>query len=238
MTDAHCHVAGDADRHFICSPSPYINSPSSLLPPTSSLLPPTSSLLPPASYLFHGAHPWFVDNFDADELRKALAENPKYGVGEIGLDRLKSREISEAMRNVFVAQLEIAADFSRPVVLHGAKCWGEVVKAARPYVGRIPAFLFHGFSRSDGLLPDIAAMNGFISIGPAILNDHAVNYRSLAAKIPDNILLVETDRTQENAAHTPSIHEIAAQVAKIRGVTLEDLTIILERNADRFLHCL
>lgn len=222
MTDAHCHVTGDADRHFICSPSSLIDSP-------------TAPPLPTNYHLFFGTHPWEAEKFNADELRRRLAASPSAGVGEIGLDRLKSREISESMRIAFAAQLEISAEFSRPVVLHGAKCWGEVVKAVRPYAGRIPAFLFHGFSRSDGLLPDIAAVNGFISVGPAILNDHAVNYRRLVAKIPDDVLLIETDRTPENAAESPTMHEIAAQLAKIRGISIGSLEAITDRNADRFV---
>lgn len=225
MTDAHCHVTGDADRYLICSPSPLIDTLA-------------SSSLPTDSRLFFGIHPWEAESFDATELRRRLAAEPLAGVGEIGLDRLKEREISESMRSAFASQLEIAAEFSRPAVLHGAKCWGEVVKAVRPYAGRIPAFLFHGFSRSDGLLPDIVAINGFISVGPAILNDHAVNYRRLAAKIPDGILLIETDRTPENAAASPKMHEIAAQLAKIRGISIESLEAITERTADRFVEAI
>ena len=119
-------------------------------------------------------------------------------------------------------------------MLHGAKCWGEVVKACLPFAGRIPAFLFHGFSRSDGLLPDIIKLNGYVSVGAAVLNDHAVNYRELVKKIPSGRLLVETDRTPENAASSPSVAEIAAKVAELRGVGASALERILDDNADRF----
>ena len=234
MIDAHCHVVGDADCHFICSPSPLI-TPSSLINDPSFG---RAEARPSHSFFFLGTHPWDAAKFDAEALRQTLAANPRIGVGEIGLDRLKEREISATMRETFAAQLEIAAEFSRPVVLHGAKCWGEVVKAAQSFAGRIPAFLFHGFSRSDGLLSDIAAMNGFISICPAILNDHAVNYRRLAARIPNNLLLIETDRTPENAAVTPSIHDVAAKLAKMRGISMDSLCAILDRNAGRFVEAI
>lgn len=221
MTDSHCHEPGDAERHFICDPC---DSESV-----------ARRVNGGAVKFFHGTHPWDADKFDAAALRRILAENPDAGVGEIGLDRLKEKDVSPTMRDAFIAQLEIAAEFSRPVVLHGAKCWGEVVKTVRPFAGRIPAFLFHGFSRSDGLMSDLTAVNGFVTICPAILNDHAVNYRRLAAKIPNNMLLIETDRTRDNAAVTPSIHAVAERLAKIRGISLEKLTAVLERNADRFI---
>ena len=162
------------------------------------------------------------------------------GIGEIGLDRLKVKTISPRMREVFEEQLKLALEFHRPVVLHGAKCWGQVVAAISSTIRRfddstIPSFLFHGFSRSDGLLPDIVALNGYVSVGPAVLNDHAVNYRELVKKIPADRLLVETDRTPENAATCPSVFAVAAKVAELRGIGLEELEKLTDANATRFI---
>lgn len=99
----------------------------------------------------------------------------------------------------------------------------------------IPAFLFHGFSRSDGLFPAIFAMNGFVSVGPAILNDHAVNYREMATRIPLDRLLVESDCMAENAAECPTVEAVAAKLAEVRGEPPDALFAHLEENADRFL---
>jgi len=177
---------------------------------------------------FVGVHPW-------DAGRVAVPEIPDgVGVGEIGLDRLHARDIPPEMREVFEAQLQLAAARGVPVVLHGAKCWGEVVRACRPCAGRIPAFLFHGFSRSDGLIPDIVALNGFLSVGPAVLNDHAINYRSLVKKIPADRLLVETDRTAANAAACPSVRAVLAKTAELRGVSAAELERVTDANAARF----
>jgi len=215
VTDAHCHVADGESRCFLCSPF--------ALP------------APEGSLFFLGAHPWCLDGFNEVRLRMALERDSSIGVGEIGLDRLRDRTISPRMREIFERQLEIASEFGRPVVLHGAKCWGEVVKACLPYAGRIPAFLFHGFSRSEGLLQEIAAMNGFVSIGPALLNDHAVNYHRMASKIPIECLLIESDRTPENTATVPCVLDIASRLASIRKIPLDELVGRLEANATRFV---
>ena len=208
---------------------------------------------------FIGVHPWECLNQSAavgssrvlSELRTALEADPRLGVGEIGLDRLKERTISPRMREVFEFQLKLALEFRRPVVLHGAKCWGQVVEAIKnlehrmkndrgsasensSFLTRNSSFLFHGFSRSDGLIPDIVALNGYISVGPAVLNDHAVNYRELVKKIPSDRLLLETDRTEENAAKCPSVAEVAAKVAELRGMTVAELETATDRNADDF----
>ena len=228
MTDAHCHVPTGAARHFICRE------------PDES----AAECVAGRDLLFLGIHPWRTlgvadaDSFRRERLypllasvRERVASGAAFGIGEIGLDRLKERTISPLMRETFEAQLALAAELGRPVVLHGAKCWGEVVRACQPYAGRIPAFLFHGFSRSGGLLPDIVKLNGYISVGPAILNDHAVNYRTLVKEIPLDRLLVETDATAENAADLPKVEQIAEKVADLRGVSAPDLAQQLESNA-------
>ena len=222
MTDAHCHVTGGdpSVREFLIGRD------------------------------FIGVHPWEAGKLSpedirrkTEDLRSSLSSSvssplaPLLGVGEIGLDRLKDRSISPQMREMFEAQLKLALEFHRPVVLHGAKCWGQVVKVIKFHCPPPPftsTFLFHGFSRSDGLIPDIIAVNGYISVGPAILNDHAVNYRELVKRIPSDRLLVETDRTVENAADCPSVRDVAAAVAKLRGLSLPELEILTDENAERF----
>lgn len=187
---------------------------------------------------FFGTHPWQVDETPPDvvALRAALVADPSAGVGEIGLDRLRSRVVSTAQREAFAAQLELAAELRRPVVLHGAKCWGEVVKECRRFAGRIPAFLFHGFSRSEGLLPEMFAMNGFVSIGPAILNDHAVNYRRMAAALPEERILAETDAAWDDAAaHETQIAAIVARLAELRGTPPASLAETIEISTCKFL---
>ena len=214
MTDVHCHVTGGDPRvrEFLIGRDFFGHHPWEAL---SSVTSPVSGLV--------------------SSLSCVLAANPAAGVGEIGLDRLKTKATTPEMRELFEAQLAVAAEFGRPVVLHGAKCWGEVVRACGPVADRIPAFLFHGFSRSDGLLPDIVSLNGFVSVGPAVLNDHAVNYRALVKKIPAERLLLETDRTEEGAATCPSVAAVAAKVAELRGLTVVELEALTDANAERFL---
>ena len=178
-----------------------------------------------------------------DEIRSKLLANPAAGVGEIGLDHLKSRDISPRMREVFETQLALALELGRPVVLHGAKCWGQVVTTVCRHLSHsptpplphspTPSFLFHGFSRSDGLIPEIVKLGGFISVGPAVLNDHAVNYRELVKKIPLDRLLVETDRT--SSSDSPSISDVLAKTADILNLSAAELERITDENADRFL---
>ena len=213
MTDAHCHVSANdpAVREFLIGRD------------------------------FFGVHPWDAGRVDEAgalaELEARLEAEPLAGVGEIGLDRLAGREVTAEMRRLFEAQLALAVKLGRPVVLHGAKCWGQVVEAVRRLSGGATGagpFLYHGFSRSGGLVPEIVALKGYISVGPAILNDHAVNYRELAKALPSERLLVETDRTEENAAECPTAREVLEKLAELRGVGADELERETDANAEAF----
>ena len=237
MTDAHCHVScGDSSvRELLIGRDFFGVHPWDAVDgttETSRASVPDIPVVPDVSFLA--------------SLRANLLDHPAAGVGEIGLDRLKSREISPRMREVFEAQLALALELRRPVVLHGAKCWGQVVTAVCRHLSHsptpplphspTPSFLFHGFSRSDGLIPEIVKLNGFISVGPAILNDHAVNYRELVKKIPLDRLLVETDAVVGARVPTrPHIRDVLAKTADILNLSAVELERITDENADRFL---
>ena len=235
MTDAHCHVScGDSSvRELLIGRDFFGVHPWETLDGTSKTggTSETNALLVPGI-------PVVPDVPFLAALRSQLLANPKAGVGEIGLDRLKVRDIPPLMREVFEAQLALAIELGRPVVLHGAKCWGQVVAAVKVQGAEAPGtrFLFHGFSRSDGLIPDIVKLNGFISVGPAVLNDHAVNYRGLVKKIPLDRLLVETDAVVGARVPTrPHIRDILAKTADILNLSASELERITDENADRFL---
>ena len=101
--------------------------------------------------------------------------------------------------------------------------------------GRIPSFLFHGFSRSTGLLPEIFSMNGYVSIGPSLLNDHAVNYREMAAELPIERILTETDAEWDDpAAHEARIAEIVERLAALRKTDAETIAAAVAGNLARF----
>ena len=232
MTDAHCHVScGDPSvRELIVGRDFFGVHPwETLTAPTQLPIDSASTLTDPTQTLIDPNPPRTLAS-----LRSKLLANPKTGVGEIGLDRLKVRDIPPLMREVFEAQLALAIELGRPVVLHGAKCWGQVVSAVKR-ARTSGTFLFHGFSRSDGLIPDIVALGGFISVGPAVLNDHAVNYRKLVKKIPLDRLLIETDAVVGGRVPArPHIRDVLAKTAEIIGVSAEELEKVTDENAEKF----
>lgn len=218
MTNAHCHLPLPPDA---TSPTAWLCAAQL----------DDFTQLPAGS--FFGVHPWYAETTAPDlvaaQLEAVLQHDPTAKVGEIGLDRLHSRATTAAQLDLFLTQLELAARYRRVVTLHGAKCWGEVVKAVTPFAGQIPAFLFHGFSRSTGLLPQIVQLNGYLSVGAAVLNSHAVNYRTLVRTLPRERLLLETDTSPL------SLTQVLTQTAELLGITPAELEAQTDANAQRFL---
>lgn len=228
MTDAHCHIIPRTDasvtNRFVCAITEKDWSSISTLPETDTP--------------FFGVHPWHTETIDdIESFRSRLAEtlkaNPRAGVGETGLDRLKDKTISPLQRSLFDVHLDVAAELARPIVVHGAKCWGETFKECAKHSSQIPAFLFHGFSRSGGLVKDIVSINGYFSIGPALLNDHAVNYRELVKTIPLDRILIESDF--DGTKEIPALSLVVEKLASILNVSPGDLFYRIEENANSFI---
>ena len=76
---------------------------------------------------------------------------------------------------------------------------------------------------------------GFVGVGKAVLNDHAVNYRELVRKIPADRLLVETDGEDVSGDdRTAVLAEIYAKTSELTSVAESQIDV----NAASFLHAL
>ena len=141
-----------------------------------------------------GVHPWYAEGLPVDwlqRLRGLLLRFPEAWVGEIGLDGIRRPALSAASREVFRAQLELAAELGRPVMLHGAKALDELLATCRPFAGRIPAFTVHAFGGSAEQLRAWLDFGADISIGGGAVR--SARLRRIAAEIPPDRLRIETD---------------------------------------------
>ena len=79
-------------------------------------------------------------------------------------------------------------------------------------------------------------MNGFVSVGPALLNDHAVNYRELVAQLPPDRVLVETDLADDDPAanRLETLAAIYSRLAGLRGLDVPELAAEIAANVSRF----
>jgi TatD DNase family protein len=141
-----------------------------------------------------GVHPWYAENLPADwldRLRAFLANDSDAWIGEIGLDAIRTPAPTGISRTVLRSQLELAAELGRPVILHGAKAFDELLAACRPFVGKIPSFTVHAFGGSEVQLRRWLEIGAFISIGGAVTQSKRL--RRLIFEIPPERLCIETD---------------------------------------------
>lgn len=150
------------------------------------------SILVPA----FGVHPWYVtalaDDW-GDRLDAHLLAHPTAAVGECGLDGMR-RDIPAALQSAVLRhQLTLAESRGRPIVLHGARAWGALLEATRPFSERIPVCIAHSFGGSIELLRDWLQLGGYVSFSGTLCNPNATRVRAAAAATPADRLLIETD---------------------------------------------
>ena len=184
-----------------------------------------------------GIDPHRAGSSDADrldELRELLAHPLAVAVGETGLDNHHRFASPAQQRRLFAAQLELAEELNKPVVVHSRDAAAETATAL---VGFTQAVVLHCFS-SPPLLSDALERGYYVSFAGNVTYPKAAELREAAAAVPAERVLVETDspylapqpvrgRRNEpgNLVHT------VAEVARVRGDAIEALSAQLDANA-------
>lgn len=184
-----------------------------------------------------GIHPHETDRAsDADlaELRRLQAHPKVRAVGEIGLDWFRDYASPEAQRRVFAAQLELAAELGRPVVIHTRAADDDTRAALLAHDGDV---VLHCFS-SPQLLPDALARGWYVSFAGNSTFPKAPELRVAATQVPADRILAETDtpylapQPVRGMPNEPAyvLHTLAA-LAAARGEGPAELESQIERNA-------
>ena len=206
-----------------------------------------------------GLHPWFAAAPAAgwaDALDARLRAQPRAVVGECGLDGIRRDVPPERQREALRCQLETAVRHGRPVVLHGARAWGPLLDAVRPFAGRLPALVAHSFGGSREILRAWLALGGFVSFSGILCNRAAARARAAAAETPDDRLLAETDAPALFPAggfpcpgyaaadarapgpnHPANLPLVLAALAEIRRTPSGTLAALTAANARRVFNC-
>lgn len=164
-----------------------------------------------------GIHPWHAANCDLADVEKHAPSAD--AIGEIGLDYACDvpREVQTA---VLRAQLTLAEQLEKPVVLHCVRAFEEVMKIVADY--RLKAVIFHGFIGSKEQAQRALAQGYFLSFGERTF--HSPKTIEALRITPLSQLFAESDESP-----TP-IEEIYSKIADLRGVSIEDLDAAAKSN--------
>jgi TatD family hydrolase len=154
---------------------------------------------------------------------------------KIGLDFAHGAD-RNAQADIFTAQLETAAELNLPVMLHIRSAFGAALEILRSFRGRITGTV-HGFSRGPELALQFAELGFYISFGGAVTSEKFKKALKAAAAVPLNRILLETDAPSAGLKNVPQgdsepahIRDIALAVARLKGVSAEQISEITEKN--------
>jgi TatD DNase family protein len=149
----------------------------------------------PEVYAAVGLHPNDARGFsDADytALRR-LAEHPRcVAIGETGLDYYRERAPHEDQARAFRAQIEIARELGKPVVIHTREADDDTLALLDEHAEGVKVIL-HCFSMAGRVEECLAHPDWFLSFAGNVTYPRNDELRAAMLKVPAGRLLCETD---------------------------------------------
>ncbi|MFN3984284.1 MAG: TatD family hydrolase [Rhodocyclaceae bacterium] len=186
-----------------------------------------------------GIHPLYVDRADEGDLgalEDALGQGGAVAVGEIGLDHFVA-DRDEARQSLFYeAQLRLARRFALPVILHVRRAVDPVLKQLRRI--EVRGGIAHAFNGSRQQADAFIAMGFKLGFGGAMTYDGSRRIRALAAELPLDSIVLETDAPDippswaaDGRTQPSDLWRFAETLAGLRGIPVEEVISATGRNA-------
>ena len=208
----------------------------------------------PAIYAAVGWHPSEALSAPAD-LRPALRElarHPKVvAIGETGLDyyRLPSSQNGSAaddehykqrQAEIFEQQLEVAAEFGLNAIIHQRASFDDTLAQLKPFAGKVRG-VFHCFGESVERLKQVLEIGSLVSYTGIVTFKNGQNIRDAVAATPPDKFMLETDCPylapvphRGQRGEPAFVKEIAATVAQVKMISLDELGAATCRTAQEF----
>lgn len=181
-----------------------------------------------------------------ETLRAFLLDHPEAAVGETGLDRPAESANAEAQEAVFQAQLLLARELHRPLVVHNRRATDRLL-ALLDAEGPLPdGLLLHSFGGPSELIARFQPFNAWFSFSASATWPSARRVRDALRAVPRDRLLLETDAPyarveredgsgRADESHPADLPVIARAAAAVRNEPGEDVAAASWANACRLL---
>lgn len=198
----------------------------------------------PRLYAALGLHPVYLDQHLPEHLLQLrewltrLAGDPQLcAVGEFGLDYYLPELDRERQQALFEAQLQLAADFGLPALLHVRRSHAPVTAALKRFRLKRGGII-HAFSGSREEAREYLKLGFKLGLGGAATWPQALRLRKVIAELPLDAVVLETDAPDMAPAMYPGqrnsplhLPDICAALAQIMGCTPRALADASTRNA-------
>jgi TatD DNase family protein len=189
-----------------------------------------------------GRHPNGASGFDSGAAAdiEELASDPRVAaVGETGLDFYRDRAPRSDQEAAFRAQIEIARRVGKPLVIHMRESIEETYSLLDAEADGVEVIL-HCFSGTPEHADRAAERGWSCSFAGNVTYPKAEGLRDAARRVPDELLLVETDspflspQPMRGKPNNPAnVAATAERLAELRGSSYEELERLVEANAAR-----
>jgi TatD DNase family protein len=194
-------------------------------------------------YATVGLHPHDAKRMDADllaEMRRLCAHPKVVAVGETGLDFYRDLSPRPKQVEAFRRLIALAREASLPLVIHDREAHEEVLATLEQDAAAEIGGVFHCYSGGTKWLEKGLALGFAIGIDGPVTYTNADELRQVAASVPLDRLLLETDcpwltpKGHGRERNEPAfLVDIAARIAEVRGISIADLAAATVANSLR-----
>lgn len=192
----------------------------------------------------YGIHPLYVARVrdgDLDRLDQRLAGGDALAVGEIGLDHFVTDVDRALQEEIFVAQLKLARKHGLPVILHVRRAVDAVLKQLRRI--EVAGGIAHAFNGSRQQADMLLAMGFRLGFGGSMTFSGSTRIRALAATLPLEAIVLETDAPdiapawgQGQRNEPANLARYARLLAELRAVDVDEVAAVTTANARAVLN--
>ena len=167
-----------------------------------------------------GLHPWHIKSEEVNDVlismvKETLENDHVCFVGECGLDKLAITNFEEQIR-VFRAQVVLADEWKRPVIIHCVRAYNEILELHNKLKPDTP-WILHGYTGGPLLTKQLTKRGFYFSFGKSIFNPKSKSIESLRW-LPLDRIFVETDEFKGNVEdvyqHAALLKEVSPELLK------------------------
>ncbi len=196
-------------------------------------------------YAAAGVHPHEAQLATREHYDKlsALAKHPRFlAWGEIGLDYHYDHSPRDVQQRVFNEQLELARDASLPIIIHCREAWEDCLAfLEQRWRSAALGGILHCFTGTFEQARRGLDMGFLVSFAGNVTYPKAQNLREVAAQVPLESLLIETDspylapQVQRGRRNEPAyVVEVAKTLGPVRNLPAAEIAAATAGNFRRF----
>ncbi len=190
-----------------------------------------------------GVHPHDAASCEPGTLLQLadLAKDPRaVAIGEIGLDFYRNLSPQKAQKATFRRLIGLARQEGLPVIIHDREAHEEVLRILKEEKAEEIGGVFHCFSGDWKMARQCLDLNFFLSVTGAVTYKKGSVLEEVIRRAPIESLLLETDSPYlaphpfRGKRNEPGyLVHTAEHVARLRGITLAELSLATLQNARR-----